>query len=80
MKTSEIVPSRMPWERLRLQSRTSDDSDAVRTTPFRIAAGLALMISSIFLFVREVDLAAHPGGRWLLAFAMFIMLLRILPH
>ncbi|WP_195180297.1 hypothetical protein [Mesorhizobium sp. INR15] len=55
-------------------------SDAVRTTPRRIAVGLLAIASVTWLVVREGDLAAYPGGNLVLACGIFIVLSRVLPH
>ncbi len=56
------------------------EADMVGTTPRRIIVGLVAIVAVSWFFVREVDLAAYPGGNLVLGFGIFVLLLRILPH
>ncbi len=54
--------------------------DAYGTSATRMLVGLATIVAVTWLFAREVDVTAHSASRLVLAFGIFIVLRRILPH
>lgn len=69
--------------RLPLPALVFDDQflgDGIETMSRRIVLGAGEIVAATCLFVREVDLAACPGGNWVLGVGIFFVLARTLPH
>ncbi|WP_192177424.1 hypothetical protein [Mesorhizobium amorphae] len=71
---------RLPLPALALNDQPRQEPDGIGTTPQRIVLGIAAILAATFLFVREADLAAYPGGNLVLGVGIFLVLVPTLPH
>ncbi|QND69163.1 hypothetical protein HB777_35940 (plasmid) [Mesorhizobium loti] len=71
---------KLPLPALARVDQSGGDEDGIGTTPQRIILGIGAIVAATCLFVREVDLAACPGGNWVLGVGIFFVLARTLPH
>lgn len=71
---------KLPMPASALDGQPGGNANDVGTTARRIVLGLGAIVVATLFFVREVDLAACPGGNLVLGVGIFFVLARTLPH
>lgn len=63
-----------------MDDQPDHELELIGTTPRRIVLGTLALVAATCFIANEVNLEAYPGGNLVVAFGVFLVLSRILPH